>query len=256
MVYVGVDIAKTDHVACAVDETGNKLTRPLPFRNTEEGFERLLAWIEGVAEDSAEVFVAMEATGHYWMAYFAYLSTQGIKACVVNPLQVKAMRGLKGAQRVKNDRIDSWLIAETLHLGDISEMRLATDEIQSLTTLTRYHQGLKQELATAKTQRLCVLDSYFPEYASHFSDVLGHNSLAVLKKCPIPQELCRVHASTLVACITTASRGRLGDALAAKLKAAAKSSIGIKLGEEAASFQIKSMVAQTEFLNSTIAKVE
>ena len=48
----------------------------------------------------------------------------------------------------------------------------------------------------------------------------------------------------------------LGAEKAAQVKAAAKSSVGIRLGEEAASFQIKTMVSQIEFLNQTIAKVE
>ena len=88
MVFVGIDIAKTNHVACAVDETGEKLTRPLPFKNAEEGFEKLAAWLEGVAEDPCDAFIAMEATGHYWMACFSFLAAREYKACVVNPMQV------------------------------------------------------------------------------------------------------------------------------------------------------------------------
>ncbi len=256
MVFVGIDIAKTNHVACAVDETGEKLTRPLPFKNAEEGFEKLAAWLEGVAEDPCDAFIAMEATGHYWMACFSFLAAGEYKACVVNPMQVKAMRKLKGRSRVKNDPIDSWLIAETLRLGEAVETKMATDEVQSLKTLTRYRQALKQELATIKTQCICVLDSYFPEYAGHFSDPFGAASLAVLKKCPMPEDLGRVRASTLAKEMSEASRGRISGEKAAELKAAAKKSIGVKLGADAASFQIKSMIGQMEFLDETISKVE
>lgn len=256
MVFVGIDIAKTNHVACAVDETGEKLTRPLPFKNAEEGFEKLAAWLEGVAEDPCDAFIAMEATGHYWMACFSFLAAREYKACVVNPMQVKAMRKLKGRSRVKNDPIDSWLIAETLRLGEAVETKMATDEVQSLKTLTRYRQALKQELATIKTQCICVLDSYFPEYAGHFSDPFGAASLAVLKKCPMPEDLGRVRASTLAKEMSEASRGRISGEKAAELKAAAKKSIGVKLGADAASFQIKSMIGQMEFLDETISKVE
>ena len=256
MVFLGIDIAKTNHVACAVDETGEKLTRPLPFKNAEEGFEKLAAWLEGVAEDPCDAFIAMEATGHYWMACFSFLAAREYKACVVNPMQVKAMRKLKGRSRVKNDPIDSWLIAETLRLGEAVETKMATDEVQSLKTLTRYRQALKQELATIKTQCICVLDSYFPEYAGHFSDPFGAASLAVLKKCPMPEDLGRVRASTLAKEMSEASRGRISGEKAAELKAAAKKSIGVKLGADAASFQIKSMIGQMEFLDETISKVE
>ena len=256
MIYAGVDIAKVDHVIGAVDETGAEAARPMKFKNSEAGFERCIAWLESVAESEDDVFVGMEATGHYWKACFAYLTAAGYRVCVVNPMQVHAMRKLKSLSGVKNDRIDSWLIAETLRQGDYDETRLATDEVQALKQLTRYHQGLKQELAAVKTQAICVLDAYFPEYAALFSDMFGAASLKVLAECPTPSEVARKRASSIARLLSEGSRGRLGDAKAAEVKAAAKSSVGIRLGEEAASFQIRTMVSQVEFLNATIAKVE
>lgn len=256
MIYAGVDIAKVDHVIGAVDETGAEAARPMKFKNSETGFERCIAWLESVAESEDDVFVGMEATGHYWKACFAYLMAAGYRVCVVNPMQVHAMRKLKSLSGVKNDRIDSWLIAETLRQGDYDETRLATDEVQALKQLTRYHQGLKQELAAVKTQAICVLDAYFPEYAALFSDMFGAASLKVLAECPTPSEVARKRASSIAKLLSEGSRGRLGDAKAAEVKAAAKSSVGIRLGEEAASFQIRTMVSQVEFLNATIAKVE
>lgn len=256
VIYAGVDIAKTGHVIGAVDETGAEVAKPMQFKNSEAGFERCIAWLESVAESEGDVFVGMEATGHYWMACFAHLTAAGYRACVVNPMQVHAMRKLKSLSGVKNDRIDSRLIAETLRQGDYDETRLATDEVQALKQLTRYHQGLKQELAAVKTQAICVLDAYFPEYASLFSDMFGAASLKVLAECPTPSEASRKRTSTIAKMLSEGSRGRLGEAKAAQVKAAARSSVGIRLGEDAASFQIKSMVSQVEFLNQTIGKVE
>ena len=256
MIYAGVDIAKMEHVIGAVDETGAEVARPMPFKNSEAGFERCVAWLESVAESKDGVFVGMEATGHYWMACFAYLTAAGYRVCVVNPMQVRAMRSLKGMPGVKNDRVDAWLIAETLRQGDYDETRLATDEVQALKQLTRYHQGLKQELATVKTQAVCVLDAYFPEYAGLFSDMFGAASLKVLSECPTPSEAARKRASSIAKLLSEGSHGRLGAERAARIKAAARSSVGIRLGEDAASFQIKTMVSQIEFLNATIAKVE
>ena len=256
MIYAGVDIAKMDHVIGAVDEAGAEVAKPMGFKNSEAGFERCIAWLESVAGSEDGVFVGMEATGHYWKACFAYLMAADYRVCVVNPMQVHAMRKLKSLSGVKNDRIDSWLIAETLRQGDYDETRLATDEVQALKQLTRYHQGLKQELAAVKTQAICVLDAYFPEYAGLFSDVFGAASLRVLAECPTPSEVARKRASSIAKLLSEGSRGRLGAEKAAQVKAAAKSSVGIRLGEEAASFQIKTMVSQVEFLNATIAKVE
>lgn len=256
MIYAGVDIAKMDHVIGAVDETGAEIAKPMQFKNSEAGFERCIAWLESVAESEDDVFVGMEATGRYWMACFAYLTAAGYRVCVVNPMQVHAMRKLKSLSGVKNDRIDAWLIAETLRQGDYDQTRLATDEVQALKQLTRYHQSLKQELATVKTQAICVLDAYFPEYASLFSDMFGAASLKVLAECPTPSEVNRKRASTIAKLLSEGSRGRLGEAKAAQVKVSAKSSVGIRLGEDAAAFQIRAMVSQVEFLNATVAKVE
>ena len=107
--------------SCCVcrDESGGKLTRPLPFKNNEAGFEKLLAWLEGIVQDPSEAFVGMEATGHYWMACFSFLTSAGYACCVVNPMQVRAVRELKSMPRVKNDRVDSWLIRRDAQDGQL-----------------------------------------------------------------------------------------------------------------------------------------
>ena len=69
----------------------------------------------------------MEATGHYWMALFARLAAEGYSVCAINPMEVKAVRKLKGKSKVKN-RVDALLIAETLRIGEYVETKLASDE--------------------------------------------------------------------------------------------------------------------------------
>lgn len=84
MIYAGVDIAKTDHVIGAVDERGAEACRPMPFKNTEAGLERAVAWLEGLAESPSDVVVGMEATGHYWMACYSFLVARGYSVAVIN----------------------------------------------------------------------------------------------------------------------------------------------------------------------------
>ena len=257
MVYAGVDIAKVDHVIGAVDERGSELSRPMGFKNSAAGFERCEAWLEGVAGEPSDVLVGMEATGHYWMALYAFLVSRGYSVAVIDPVQVRAARRLKGLDRVKNDRVDAGLIAETLRIGQYDPTRLATDEVQSLRTLTRYHQALKSELAEVKTQCLCLLDSYFPELPGAFSDVFGAAGRAVLSRSPLPSELARRRTDSLQRDVSEAARGsRRMDGKAAELKALAKDSVGIRLGEAAASLQIRSLVRQMDFLDAECAKFD
>ena len=257
MIYAGVDIAKTDHVIGAVDERGAEMCRPMPFKNTEAGLERAVAWLEGLAGSPSDVVVGMEATGHYWMACYSFLVARGYSVAVINPMQVKAVRKLKGLDKVKNDRVDAWLIAEALRIGQYDETRLATDEVASLRSLSRYLQSLRGMVAELKTQCVCLMDAHFPEYAGIFSDMFGAGSRAVLSKSPLPFELARRRADSLARDVAEASRrGGKSAGYAARIKAAARSSIGVRLGQEAASFQVKSLIRQIEFADSECAKVE
>lgn len=256
-IYAGVDVAKADHVIGAVDDRGEEQGKRMPFKNSAAGFERCEAWLEGVAEGPSDVLVGMEATGHYWMALYAFLVSKGYQVAVIDPVQVRAVRRLKGLDKVKNDRVDAALIAETLRIGQYDPTRLATDEVQSLRTLTRYRQALKSELAEVKTQCTCLLDSYFPEFSRVFPDMFGAAGRAVLSRSPLPSQVARRRADSLQRDISEAARGsRRVDGRGAELRAAARSSIGIRLGEGAADMQIRSLVRQMDFLDGECAKVE
>ena len=257
MIYAGVDIAKVDHVIGAVDESGSEVCRTMSFKNSAPGFERCEAWLEGVAGAPEDVLVGMEATGHYWMALYAFLTSRGYAVAVIDPLQVRAVRGLKGMGGVKNDRVDAVLIAGAMRIGQYDPTRLATDDVMSLRSLTRYHQSLKAELAEVKTQCTCLLDSYFPEFRGVFSDMFGAAGRAVLSRSPLPSELSRRRAGSLQRDISEAARGsRRVDGKGAEVKALAARSVGIRLAEGAASFQVRSLVRQMDFLDAECAGVE
>jgi transposase len=70
--FLGIDIAKTNHVASLIDKEGNIVIRAIKFTNSNEGFKKLLTTIQDKLDDLSNIDVAMEATGHYWLAlYFA-----------------------------------------------------------------------------------------------------------------------------------------------------------------------------------------
>jgi len=255
MIYVGIDIAKHDHVIIAVAENGDKITRPMSFPNSSQGFEKCLAFLEELGEAKA-VSVGMEATGHYWLACFTYLTNKDYDVFVINPMQTKAMRKLKGKSRVKTDLIDAYIIAETLRFEDYELTKLARDEVQELKYLTRFQQSLKEEIAQVKTQVICCLDQVFPEFEKQFSNTFGESARAFLDRCPTPEECIALDIRTLTSLLEKTSRGHFGREKAKALKAAARSSIGIKLGAEAVSFQIKLCVAQIDFIEGQIGEVD
>lgn len=255
MIYAGIDIAKHDHVIIAIAENGDKLTRPITFRNSTQGFDECFAFLDELGENH-DISIGMEATGHYWLACFTYLSNKGFDVFVINPMQTKAMRKLKGKSRVKTDMIDAYIVAETLRFEDYELTRLASDEVQELKYLTRFQQSLKEEVAQVKTQVICCLDQVFPEFEGQFSDTFGESAMSFLERCPTPDECIALDIRTLTGLLEKASRGRFGREKAKILKEAARTSTGIKLGAEAVSFQIKLCIAQIEFIEEQVNEVD
>ena len=137
MLFVGIDIAKYDHVIGAVDERGRSLSKPMAFKNSQDGFGRLASYLDGLSENKAEILIGMEATGHYWLACFCFLSERGYEVAVINPLRTDAMRRFKNGGRVKTDAIDCAVIADTLRCGDFEPSRLADEKMLSLRQITR-----------------------------------------------------------------------------------------------------------------------
>jgi len=256
MIYAGVDIAKMDHVIDAVDESGEQIARSMTFKNNEQGFDRCVSWLESVAKNSSDVVIAMEATGHYWMACFSYLVAHGYAVVVVNPMHVHAVRKIKSLTSIKNDRIDAWLIAETLRIGEYDPTRIATEELQSLKTLTRCRQSLREIIAETKTKVVCLMDAYFPEYAGLFSDMFGSASLALLSKACMPSSIARMQTPSLARLLSEASHGRIGLEKAEEIRAIAKQSVGITLGMDAAAFAIGDYLDTIELLEKKVQRAD
>lgn len=256
MLFAGIDIAKYDHVIGAVDERGRSLSKPMAFKNSQAGFEKLAAYLAGLSDDKADVMVGMEATGHYWLACFCFLSEQGYEVAVINPLRTDAMRRFRNGGRVKTDAIDCAVIADTLRCGDFEPSRLADEKMMSLRQMTRLQQAMTESAADLKRQIIVALDQVFPEYGTLFSDMFGETSRAFLKRCPTPEECESIDIRTLANLLDRASHGKLGREKAASLKKAAKGSCGIRLANDAFSFQIKMLAKQIEFIEEQISEVD
>ncbi|PGY02029.1 transposase, partial [Bacillus sp. AFS031507] len=84
---VGVDIAQQLHVARAVNFRGIVVGDPLTFENNEEGFVKLLSWIQNLQKlkNLDSIIVGMEPTGHYWINLSKWLYNQKIEVVTVNP---------------------------------------------------------------------------------------------------------------------------------------------------------------------------
>lgn len=180
MLYLGIDIAKHNHVASLLDENAKPLFKAFSFSNTIDGANSLIEKLSDFITTTADVEVGMEATGHYWLSVYSFLVENGYTVHVVNPIQTDGWRKGTEIRKRKTDIIDSVLIADQIRYGDFVETSLSDEDTMSLRNLSRFRNYLVSSIGDLKRKVICVLDQVFPEYQSVFSDIFGKTSKELL----------------------------------------------------------------------------
>lgn len=254
MFYLGIDIAKVNHVASLINEDGSILVKAIKFTNSNEGLQKLIDSINDY--DQSQIYCAMEATGTYWLSLFSALTDKGFNVSVFNPYQIKSFRGAYTNRKQKNDVIDSILIANFLSFNGTKQTSLPNDDLLALKNLTRYRSNLVSNISKVKTQVTGILDKVFPEYSDLFSDTFGEASKQILLNCPTPNEVINFNTKKLANLLKKASHGRHSTDKVREVKYLAKNSFGIKFTGDACSFEIKQLVNQIIFLENQAHELE
>lgn len=254
MFYLGIDIAKVNHVASLIAKDGSILVKAIKFTNSNEGLQKLIDSISDY--DQSQIYCAMEATGIYWLSLFSALTDKGFNVSVFNPYQIKSFRGAYTNRKQKNDVIDSILIANFLSFNGIEHASLPNDDLLALKNLTRYRRNLVDNISKAKIQVTGILDKVFPEYSDLFSDIFGEASKQILLNCPTPNEVINFNTRKLANLLKKASRGYHSTNKVREVKNLAKNSFGIKFTGDACSFEIKQLVNQIIFLENQVNELE
>lgn len=254
MFYLGIDIAKVNHVASLISEDGSILVKAIKFTNSIEGLQKLLDSISNF--DTSQIYCAMEATGTYWLSLFSALTDKGFNVSVFNPYQIKSFRGAYNNRKQKNDVIDSILIANFLSFNGTEQTSLPNDDLLALKNLTRYRSNLVDNICKAKTQVTGILDKVFPEYSDLFSDTFSEASKQILLNCPTPNEVINFNTRKLANLLKKASRGHHSTDKVREVKSLARNSFGIKFTGDACSFEIKQLVNQIIFLENQTHELE
>ena len=255
MFYCGIDIAKHNHEASIIDVDGKALLDSISFSNSKEGCEKLLALFERLNIAKDDLLIGMEATGHYWLAAYAFLIELDFDVKVINPIQSEAFRKMY-IRQTKTDRKDSFIIAQIMRFGQFSSTNLSEENIIALRQLSRYRLALVDSIGDCKRRVITLLDQVFPEYDKLFSDTFGVASKEILLKYPTPEDMSKVSAKKLSTLLIKASRGRFGAEKADQLKTAAKSSFGVSFAKDAFAFQIRQLIEQIVFLEKQITALE
>jgi transposase len=208
MLICGIDIGKKKHEASVIDEQGKLLSKSLRFDNSVEGVVELERYLEQMNPDRKELVFGMEATGHYWLNLYSFLSDKGFTVHVVNPIQTDALRNLF-IRKTKNDSKDSFLVAEMIRIGRYCESNTPKDEMLALRQLCRHRMELVDFVSDQKRRIIGLLDRIFPEYEKLFSDIFGKSSVELLSKYTLPEEIAEVSTKKLTELLRKNSQGRL-----------------------------------------------
>lgn len=182
MYYVGIDIAKRSYVACVMREDNALEIRPFEFTSNQSGFRKLLVHLQSLACDPSDIIIGMEATGMLFENLYRHLKALAYRVVLLNPYQTAKFREMDTMKRVKNDNIDSVMIAALIKSGRFSEGYVSEDQLQTLRALYRHRVSLDDQIKTIKRQVQTLLAVVFPELEQVISDPFSVTGLALLEK--------------------------------------------------------------------------
>ena len=254
MYIVGIDIGKNHHEASIVSPEGKQIGRSLRFATTHKGADSLMSFIFKNIGNSPCVF-GMEATGHYWYPIYSFLKAKGYTIYVINPIQSDSLRKMY-IRQTKNDSIDSFLIAEVIRFGQFGTTSMADENILAIRQLCRYRDSVISSRTEIKLRIGTIMEQIFPEFEKQFSSLWVSTSMGILEKYLTPENIENAPIDELFEIIKDKSHNRLTKAKAISIKEAAADTFGIKIAQDAFSFQLKQLIDRMNFLDKQIEALD
>ena len=254
MYIVGIDIGKNHHEASIVSPEGKQIGRSLRFATTHKGADSLMSFIFKNIGNSPCVF-GMEATGHYWYPIYSFLKAKGYTIYVINPIQSDSLRKMY-IRQTKNDSIDSFLIAEVIRFGQFGTTSMADENILAMRQLCRYRDSVISSRTEIKLRIGTIMEQIFPEYEKQFSSLWVSTSMGILEKYLTPENIENAPIDELFEIIKDKSHNRLTRAKAISIKDAAADTFGIKIAQDAFSFQLKQLIDRMNFHDKQIEALD
>lgn len=252
MYHIGIDVAKHHHDAIGLDDAGRVVLSPFRFPNSRTGAEELITRLDAL---DGKARLAMESTGHYWIALYEYLGDRGYPVTVFNPLQIQAYRQV-GIRKTKTDRVDSYFIADFLRVRSAEAIRVSAPTYRQLRHLARFRFSLIDRLAGLRRRAHTILDQVFPEYPALFARPFHTTSRRLLRQAVTAEEFAAWPLADLTETIRKASRGRLGQDKARAIYAAAQTSLGIRSLSQVARLEMSWLLEQMDLLDQQVKALD
>lgn len=175
-VTAGIDWARDDHAVCIVDGRGRQVARTM-VEHTSAGLRELVTFLgrHGVGEVAIE-----RPDGPVIDTLFAAALT----IVVINPNQLKNLRGRYGSAGNKDDRFDAFVLADTLRTDRARLRPLIPDspDTVALRRTCRARKDLVTHRVAVANQLRAHLRNVFPGAAGLFAQLDSEISLAFLTR--------------------------------------------------------------------------
>jgi transposase len=255
---VGIDIAQQFHVARAVNFRGIVIGDPITFENNEDGFARLIQWINRLKalKGLNATIVGMEPTGHYWVNLSKWLYERNIEAVTVNPHLVKRNKENRDNTQSKSDKKDALVIADMVKNGYYSFIRPSSEAFEKLRVLMSNRDMTVKRFVGAVNQINRWVDIVFPELRQVFKDVKGKGAIATLRLFPTPLEISSMKPLEIVNGWKTLMKRQPGFRKAQLLIELAAHSVGTPQALDAYKLHLEQLLEEFDLATAQLERVE
>jgi len=242
MNYVGIDIAKNFHVVTIIDENEVKVfKKAFRVENDSDGYSNFITKLNTIANDKDNFLIGIEATGIYGENFLEFLKAQGYNVKLLNPFQTSRYREQTTMKKVKNDNIDSLMIALFLKDGKYSSGYVTDDEYQSLRTLYRNRTTIQNDMKDIKKRILTNLAVTFPEL-EYIMNPFTNIGLALLDKYPTAHHYKHSSVDRIVKVFRHIKGNNFNNEKAIQILDASKNSVYSGKAKDARAIAIRSSI--------------
>lgn len=257
--YLGIDIGKYQHQATLINNQGTIIGESIQFDNNLFDFDCLLQTIKKQLSKNTVVYAGMESTGHYYWHLKDYLIDNGIQVEVFNPIETQN-KAKTMIRKVKNDKIDSLLIAEITKQKQIntkkSNYQMYDDKtkqkIRQLRELTRFCEKLKGQSKFYKQEISVLLERLCPEFFQCFNNIFLKTPMVTIKKYFID----KLQKDELIAEIVKTSRNRIKQDKAEEIISIINNSLGHHYRNKNNKLQLKMIFQSMELIEKQIKTIK
>ena len=250
MYFVGIDISKYKHDCFITTETGEVIHENFSFKNTNEGFLELLILLKFL-DNSKEIRIGFEATGHYGMNLKLFLEKNDYSFMEFNPNLVKQFIKSQTLRKTKTDKKDAIWITKYLISVDYKPHPKQFYHKFTLKSLSRKRDKLVFQRSYYSMQITNILDLLFPEFKPLFDNQFSVTSLFILSKYKTVEKIKNMKDFDS---IRKVSHGSFSYSKFLKIKEAAKNTIGCS--DEFLEFDLENMIELYNNINLKIKKYD